>query len=386
MDLLNDVVLNIALVALLGVSTALASVVSAARGARNRLRRRRTQVIDALRPAVMLLAGGDPDDVDEARTTLMQVDARRWAAVAPSVVSLLTKLRGESHRALVELLQARGTLAEHLRRLGDRSAVQRATAAEMLGASGTVEAVAGLIDCLRDRDDEVRQVAARALGRIADPDAIGPLLATLGSDRPVPPRIIAASAARCAANAHDALKPVLAQGSPTQQAIAAEVCGMTGARQNLPLLIDLLLSDGRDGRPAVDLDVRIRAARSIGRLGLPRVVPDLVAAAAPGQPGSLRAVAAKALGEVGSSDAVPALAELAVDSDDRVAVNASAALVRCGAAGSVALRAVAGDPAHLQANEALLMARLRRQLSPTVPRPRNEVEFSTPADAERRQP
>lgn len=353
--MLSEIVLYLTLVFLFGVSSMLAGVVTAARGARNRLSLRRSEIREQLRPAVLELTAGEPDQRAAALARLSALGRRHWLAVAPTVLGLLHKVKGEAHHALAELLEARGELRTATTRLQSRSMITRARAAELLGTVGRAEAVPQLVAMLDDRSAEVRQVAARALGRIGAPDAIGPLLATIGRPAPVPPRLVAMAVANTGLAAHPELDRVLREGSPAQRAVAAEVCGLVGASSCLQTLCELIADD-----PSTE--VRIKATRSVGRLGLPWVGQVLIAATATGQPAGLRAVAARALGDVGHEGAAGRLAELAVDADDRVAVNASQALLGCGPTGLTALRTLAESPHHVQAREALLTAVLRRQV------------------------
>ncbi|GAB2682542.1 HEAT repeat domain-containing protein [Thalassiella azotivora] len=345
-------VLGLTLLVLAGLLLLLAVVVAGRRAHRLRAERRRQAAAEPLRPLLLTLAAGEPDEAREALETLVRLDARRWAAVEPTVEGLLLKLRGDTHAAVVELLERRGTLATALAATTSRSVVRRAHGAEVLGAAGHPGALPELLRLLQDGDPEVRQVAARALGRVGDARGAAPLLATLAGSLDVPPRIVATAIMRMGAAAHPALVDVLHAGDPLQRAVAADIAGLSGAVDAAGTLIGLLQDDP-------ELEVRVRCARAVGRIGLPAALPALLLSVDDDQPGPLRTVATRALGDLGHPRAVPRLTELVTDRDHRVAGNAAVALSRCGPQGLRALRQVAARPAGVHARDALATAALR---------------------------
>jgi HEAT repeat protein len=205
---------------------------------------------------------------------------------------------------------------------------------------------------LADGDAEVRRVAARALGRIRSHAAAEALLEAVSSNRPVPPRIIAAAVLKVGVGAHPALVATLRDGDALQRAIAAEISGLAGAASAVEVLMQALLHDPQ-------VEVRVRSARALGRIGMPWATGHLIDATGSTQPLPLRIVASRALGDLGAVDAVPRLSELVTDPAHRVAANAASSLLRCGAAGLDALRAAASSPDGAHARESLAIARLR---------------------------
>jgi HEAT repeat protein len=109
---------------------------------------------------------------------------------------------------------------------------------------------------------------------------------------------------------------------------------VTGAQ---PALLEILDRDPDD-------DVRIRAARALGRIGLPSALPALVRATDSSQPMALRAVAARALGDLGGPGPVEFLEVLLGDPDYRVSTNAGQSMTRVGAAGLARLRQLSRQP------------------------------------------
>jgi HEAT repeat protein len=84
----------------------------------------------------------------------------------------------EASRALADVRNP--TAVEPLTRaLRDRDAEIRQIAASVLGEIGDKRAIAPLIQALKDRDSDVRSAAAAALGKIGDAQAVEPLNAAL---------------------------------------------------------------------------------------------------------------------------------------------------------------------------------------------------------------
>lgn len=344
--------LGFSLLVLAGLLVLLSAAVAGQRGRRLRFDRRRQAIVEPLRPALLQLAAGEPEDAARALEQLAGLDARRWEAIEPTLESLLLKVRGETKASVVGLLERRGSLAQALARTRSRSVVQRAHGAEVLGAAGRQSALPDLVRMLSDDEPEVRQVAARALGRIRAPGAAEPLLATLSAQRAVPPRIVATAILRIGVGAHPALDAALRHGDALQRSVAAEIAGLSGAFTAVPTLEGLLAGDPEP-------EVRIRSARALGRIGAGHVVDELLQVVEEDQPVALRIVATRALGDLGDDRAVPRLTQLATDPQYRVAANAATALTRCGVAGLRALRRLANAPDGAHARDALATAALR---------------------------
>jgi HEAT repeat protein len=341
-------------IAAIGVLVVALALLTVARRWSNRRREaRRLAAAEPLRPLLLALVAGEPDESQAAATELVALDRARWRAVEPDLEAMLVKVRGETHESVVRVLERRGSLARALHRLTSRDPVRRARGAELLGACRREGAADDLVEMLADPDPEVRTVAARALGRIGSARAALPLLATIGTRADVPPRIVATALLRIGVTAHPALVTAMADAEPLRRATAAEIAGLDGAVTAVDGLLRLLEHD-----PAVE--VRIRAARALGRIGMPRSTPALLDATADDRPAALRTVAARALGDLGDGSAVPRLTELAGGPDHRVASNAAGSLLRSGAAGLAALAALADDVVRgAHAREALATGRLR---------------------------
>jgi HEAT repeat protein len=320
------------IVALLAVATVFGGLTVAVRLLRRVVHRRRTRLAaPARRLLVRLTAGGDDPDLIEA---LAAVDPSAWRAVEPAAVAMLGKVRGEAHAALVGVFRRRGAAVRAVRDLRARSAVRRARAAEVLGNLGETDAVPALCALLDDREPAVRVVAARSLGRVADPGAAQPLLHAVVGRHPVPPQLIAHAVVRLGLAAQGEVAGALEHPDELVRATAMEVLGLIGAVATAARVEVALRSD----RSA---EVRLRAARTLGRLGTRSALQPLLETVEPDRPTALRAVAAQALGELGSPAAAPALATLIADPQYLVANRAARALLRLGAAGAAVLEAAA---------------------------------------------
>jgi HEAT repeat protein len=351
--------LGLILSALLFALAVLALLLTVGRLLREWRERRQARLAEPVREVLFELAA--QAEPEQALRRLAGLDARRWAAIEPTVVSLLSKVRGEAQASLVRLLEQRGTKSSALRDVHRRSPVRRATGAEILGSLGSRDALAELVRLLGDRDPDVRAVAARALGRIGDPAAASHLLDSLVGPRTIPPHLVAHAVVKLGAGARPALAVATRHASPLVRATAIEIIGLTGAVAQVRRVAEALWSDS-------SLEVRIRAARALGRLGMPAGLEPLLAAAAEDQPVVLRAVAARALGELGAAQAAaPRLGVLLADPAYRVAHNAAQALLALGVTGRLILAEAAagahGPQAALHAREALALAELERERS-----------------------
>ena len=319
----------------LGVAL-MALAIVARRVIRRRIEARRLAITEPLRPQLIWMVAGEPHEAAAAVAALSKLDRSTWRAVEPSVVALLSKVRGESHTQVRDLLVRQGTLERTRAATRSLDPVRRARAAHLLGQAGHRVARPDLERMLRDRDEDVRRVSAAALGHLGDPRSTTPLLRTLAARRAVPASVVASAVAELGQWAHAALFSAIGDESPLVRAVAIEICGLAGAVPASPVLRAALRHDGQ-------IEVRVRAARALGRLGVPDAVADLVAAGGPKQPAALRMVVARALGDIGSPQAVPGLRRMLGAPEHRVAANAAAALARLGGYGVAALRDVAAE-------------------------------------------
>ena len=72
--------------------------IAARRSWRRRAALRRRALSEPVRPYLLQLLAGEPEEQAEAASRLADLDRRTWDAVEPSVVALLGKVRGEGRR------------------------------------------------------------------------------------------------------------------------------------------------------------------------------------------------------------------------------------------------------------------------------------------------
>jgi HEAT repeat protein len=183
--------------------------------------------------------------------------------------------RGTAERPawLLEAYDHLGLIDKYITRLRNaRRWRERAFAAELLGRVGNAKAVPALLETVqatRTEDADVREIALRALARIADPRAVEPLVEALQSAEAwLAPRI-ADILTRHGDLVVDPLitffeRPVRHPARPW----AANVLGEVRAQRAFPAL-----SRGLDDP---DDDVRAKSASALGRLGDPRALGYLL--------------------------------------------------------------------------------------------------------------
>ncbi|MFI9011492.1 HEAT repeat domain-containing protein [Actinosynnema sp. NPDC053489] len=350
--------LVVAVVCLAVVLVALVVALLAGRWWRRVVEARRARLVAPARPwLVRLVAGGGTDPA--ALERLVAVDARTWRALEPAAVDILGKVRGEARAAVVGLLERRGSVERAMRGVHRRSAVVRARSAHLLGAVGGPGTSALLVRLLDDRDPEVRAVAVRALGRLADPAAAEALVHGLRRPSALPHHLVMVALRRIGPTAVPPLLAAAAEESDVLvRARVAEALGLMGAVAAAPVLVAML----RDDRST---EVRLRAARALGRIGAPSSVSDVIAAASDREPVALRVTAAEALGALGARRAVPVLTDLVGDPVHWVAHTAAASLAAIRPDGVTALTGLVDrpGPAARHAREALVTANAKTLLA-----------------------
>jgi HEAT repeat protein len=281
---------------------------------------------------------------------------------------------------LLEVYDRLGLVDKYIEKLRSaRKWRDRAFAAELLGRVGGANAVPALLETVnatRTEDSDVREIALRALARIADPGAVEPLIRALATaDAWLAPRIAdiltrhgqlvvepliavlddsARQPARAwAANvlgevrAQDAFPSlVLALGDPDGEvrAKAATALGRLGDRRAIGYLLEHLLTD-----PAPF--VRLRIASSLGQFGGPEVADRLVRAL--GDPAWwVRMRSVEALEQIGPVAEAPLLVALD-DADPEIRVRAAVALERLGVPDNLARMIEAGEKVR-EASEMLV--------------------------------
>ena len=258
--------------------------------------------------------------------------------------ALLPSLRGKDRETLGVILDRLGAVDAARRQTKSKRALTRAEAGEFLGQSGSPEAVRDLVELLQDPDAKVRWAAAHGLGRLGHPSAVPALLNSIDGNLPVPVDVVAGAVAEIRECPVPLLREGLASPSVPKRALTVELLGRFQVLAAADEVINLLHND-----PSVE--VRARAARSLGRMGSPRAVQPLLGCVEDG-PVATRAQAIWALGEMGALDAIPALRTTLLGSSHHLGELAADALAAMGPAGLRVLSEIAagnGSPAPIAA-------------------------------------
>ena len=189
----------------------------------------------------------------------------------------------------------------------DKDSLVRRDAARALGRIKDPRAVEPLIYALKDKKESVRLFAAKALGKIKDPRAVEPLIAALKDKN----ERVRWSAAEVLGRIKDprAVEPLiydLKDKDNVVRYVAAEALGKIKDPRAVKPLIATLRKDMRGLPFFLDAKVRWHAAEALGRIKDPRVVEPLIAALKD-ENQSVRWRAAEALGKIKDPRAVEPL-------------------------------------------------------------------------------
>ena len=291
-------------------------------------------------------AGGEAVEAEVRRMLFRAIDEGDLSSAAIEALSpvqhqvlerqaknLLPSLRGKDRETLGVVLDRLGAVDAARRQAKSKRAVARAQAGAFLGESGSPEAVRDLVQLLQDPDAKVRWAAARGLGRLGHPSAVPALLDSIEGTLPVPIDVVAGAVAEIRECPVPLLREGLTSPSVPKRALTVELLGRFQALVAADELIDLLHND-----PSVE--VRARAARSLGRMGSPRAVQPLLSCVEDG-PVATRAQAIWALGEMGALEALPVLRATLQGSSHHLCELAADALVAMGPSGIQVLNEVA---------------------------------------------
>lgn len=257
---------------------------------------------------------------------------------------------------LLEAYDHLGLIDKYVERLRSaRRWRERALAAELLGRVGNAKAVPALLETVRatrTEDADVRDIALRALARIADSGAIGQLAVALETaDGWLAPHL----ADILVRHGEPAIAPLLAildrRDRPTARAWAANVLGELRADSALPALLR--------GLDDSDDEVRAKSATALGRLGDRIAVGPLLDHLLVDPAPFVRARIANALGHFGDSDVTDRLVHALGDSAWWVRMRSVEALERIGpAAEQPLLGALDNADAGIRGRAAVTLERL----------------------------
>ncbi|HEY8630408.1 MAG TPA: HEAT repeat domain-containing protein [Gaiellaceae bacterium] len=259
-----------------------------------RAERRNSEAEVRLRPLALALVEGES-------VNLEGLDEHEAAVLAALVGRFGRNLRGKSSAHIASFLERRGELQRQLSALETGSAWQRATAAFALGDIGSRRGVHALRCALDDPKAEVRRAAARSLGRLGEPTAVGPVVEALAQSR-IPRSVAGQALLAIGEPALPALRALITAPDAEARALAVELVGFLGDASDGGVLVERL----RDS----SAEVRAKAAHALGRVGAAEGAAELRARLADRIP-FVRVAVARALGIVGDPKAVPDLVRVA---------------------------------------------------------------------------
>ena len=254
----------------------------------------------------------------EAMPGIVRSMTGRWSELAAEEISQLElPLRLDVLRALEEA----GIVARLLRNAKSRLKWSRAHALRILGELKLPQSIPTLLQALGDKDADVRNVAARSLGRMKLQAAEEALIALLGKhDQAVSARI-AAICIEMGPRTTPLLIKTLRDGIPKARFWAARILGEIADHRATRSLSEAVQD--------ADADVRSAAVWAIGNIA-DSSTASIVASHLSDPVWYVRAHAAEALGKIGDPSIAAPLADALRDQNWWVRRNALEALVRIG--------------------------------------------------------
>lgn len=287
--------------------------------------------LDRLHQQFLRLRSGDPGAAQDALRVIVGAMSGPWAELAAEEVAQLELgLRLDVLRAAEEA----GVAARYLREAHSPWKWNRARALRVLGDLKLPSSVPTLLRGLEDRDPDVRNVAARSLGRMKLQAAEEALVGLLGrGDQSVSSRI-AAICIEMGPRTVPLLIRTLRDGNPRARFWAARILGEIRDPRATRSLGDALLDR--------DAEVRSASTWALGSIA-DGATATLVEPLLRDPAWYVRAHAAGALGRIGDPAAVEPLAAALEDRSWWVRRNALDALVRLGEPSKAALTRVLGS-------------------------------------------
>ena len=299
----------------------LLAVLVVQRGIREMIWHQHTRRRRYCEPLVNAWLAAHADDAALDRLVRECGGARRHAA-AELLLAPLRSIAGDVIERSRDALTRLGLRDQWLDRLDDRRWWVRCEAAQALGLIAEPDAVAPLVGRLEDDHEEVRAAASEALGRIGDESVLAVLVAQLQNPRHQRARVVSALR-RFGPAASPALIRWSREEAPDRR-IVAEVLGQIGSSAGL----DTLTGWAGDPDPAL----RESCFRAIGDIGLDERAYYFALRALGDPHPAVRAMAARALGRSGRTDASRYLAARMAD-EWTVAAHSAAALKQLGEPG-----------------------------------------------------
>ena len=272
--------------------------------------------LDHLRKQFLLLS--IPEEKERALREIAAGISGRWSQLAAEEVR---ELELETRLDVIRSLEERGVVARFLRDSRSRLKWTRAHALRVLGELKVPASVPALLTALEDRDSDVRNVAARSLGRMKLQAAEEALVGLLGKHEQSVSARIAAICIEMGPRTAPLLIRTLRDGTPKARFWAARILGEIKDGRATRSLGDALL----DPEP----DVRSAATWALGRVA-DRSTATLVESLLRDPVWFVRAHAAESLGKIGDTTYAAALGYAMEDRSWWVRRNAMDALVTMG--------------------------------------------------------
>lgn len=359
-----------------------------------------------------------PAPVEEKVVITPEIQQKADALLAPARERELTELEKEELTAAFQELGKPGVLCL-VNELKKPDIAARKVIIETLGKLRDPLAVEVLTQQFKERAEDVRRAAAKALGEIGDLKAAPALISTLQTDKKKRVRAEAATGLGLL-RSKDAVIPLIQALEPTKEKKrwvrrnAAEALGFIGDSQAMEPLMDALNDTEKVVRVAAmfglymlgdtkslelleqratdpDEEVRLWTVRELGFAGASRSVPVLSRALKDSSL-SVRLTAVGSLGKILSPESVDALIAALQDAEVTIRAAAVEALTRRGAppVGEGGQRLfdslaelIKTEPAeHVRKKARALYDLIKPTLPPSIPETTPEVPASPPPTAE----
>lgn len=292
--------------------------------------RRSTRRAAMRRHLVPLMLAGDTSGGDSSRLS------RQTAAEL--ALELAELVRGTDREAMIASAAALGADRVLRRKLRSRLAQDRLLAAEALAMfPDEADTVARLIGT--DRNPDVRLGAALALAEERRAPPAAELARSIGIGTRENSLLVTSLLRDLVERDADGVEALLYDRGVSDSAklAATDALADSGVSQHAPLVAWMAMAAARQ-----DGHLQPRIYRALGRIGHPSG-HAAIAAGLDSPLWQVRAAAAQAAGQSGMTQAVPQLVALLDDGEWWIRFRAAEALIRLGAAGVEALRAVASD-------------------------------------------
>ena len=285
--------------------------------------RRRARVRERLAPFVERV---ESHPGQESVAALVAQVARLGRADIPAAAWLLhdvSKSADEATRAAIRDA-VRTHAGNELRELGERGTRRwmpwrRVLACDILGSFSDERSIGILEPCLHDSRVEVREAAARALGRIGSPDAATLLIPLFLEGKSVAPGVAYDALRGLGETGADVFEQALESDEPSIRVSACFGCSSL-PRPSTPALLARILAEDENVR------VRAAAAKALGLLGGAAAPPALLAAARSPEL-RIRREAVVALRAFDDPRAVKPLADAMEDEERAVSLRAAEGLL-----------------------------------------------------------